>query len=230
VKEFLGIILEETDRLNRVVGSFLDYARPHAGNPVPLDINGAVRRSVQILNSQKADDVEIMLDLAESIPRASIDPEKLRQVLMNLVQNAVQAMNGRGRVTIATSSRRGPRAAWISGPPSTHASRADRSSTAGRLSMDDGEVVEISVSDTGPGISQKVLKNLFVPFFTTKEQGTGLGLAISQSIVQNAGGSIQVQSQQGSGTRFTITLPAWDAVLATPVPQTVSPSGAPAGE
>jgi signal transduction histidine kinase len=230
VKEFLGIILEETDRLNRVVGSFLDYARPHAGNPVPLDINGAVRRSVQILNSQKADDVEILLDLAESIPRASIDPEKLRQVLMNLVQNAVQAMNGRGRVTIATSSRRGPRAAWISGPPSAHLSRADRSTTAGRLSMDDGEVVEISVSDTGPGISQKVLKNLFVPFFTTKEQGTGLGLAISQSIVQNAGGSIQVQSQQGSGTRFTITLPAWDAVLATPIPQTVSPSGSPAGE
>lgn len=222
VKEFLGIILEETDRLNRVVGSFLDYARPHAGNPVPLDINGAVRRSVQILSSQKSDEhVDLRLELAESLPRASIDPEKLRQVLMNLVQNAVQAMNGRGRVTITTSSRRAPRSGWVTSPPSGN---------SGRLPPDDAEVVEISVADTGPGISQKVLKNLFVPFFTTKEQGTGLGLAISQSIVQNAGGSIQVQSQQGSGTKFTITLPASDDVLATPLPSSIAPSAASAGD
>jgi signal transduction histidine kinase len=248
MREFLGIILEETDRLNRVVGSFLDYARPHAGNPVPLDINGAVRRSVQILSSQKTDDVrlvvteaspgsdvgkvqlgagsanaerhvDIRLDLVERLPRASIDPEKLRQVLMNLVQNAIQAMNGRGCVTITTSTRRAPRSAWVTSPPSGN---------SGRLPPDDAEVVEISVSDTGPGISQKVLKNLFVPFFTTKEQGTGLGLAISQSIVQNAGGSIQVQSQQGSGTKFTITLPASNDVLATPLPSTMTPSTAPA--
>ena len=222
VKEFLGIILEETDRLNRVVGSFLDYARPHAGNPVPLDINGAVRRSVQILSSQKSDEhVDLRLELAESLPRASIDPEKLRQVLMNLVQNAIQAMNGRGRVTITTNSRRAPRSGWVTSPPSGN---------SGRLPPDDAEVVEISVADTGPGISQKVLKNLFVPFFTTKEQGTGLGLAISQSIVQNAGGSIQVQSQQGSGTKFTITLLASDDVLATPLPSSIAPSAASAGE
>lgn len=250
MKEFLGIILEETDRLNRVVGSFLDYARPHAGNPVPLDINGAVRRSVQILSSQKTDDVrlvvteaspgtadvskmplgaggagaerdvDIRLELADKLPRASIDPEKLRQVLMNLVQNAIQAMNGRGCVTITTSTRRAPRTAWVTSPPSGN---------SGRLPPDDAEVVEISVADTGPGISQKVLKNLFVPFFTTKEQGTGLGLAISQSIVQNAGGSIQVQSQQGSGTKFTITLPASNDVLATPLPSSITPSTAPAG-
>ena len=72
-----------------------------------------------------------------------------------------------------------------------------------------------------------MLKNLFVPFFTTKEQGTGLGLAISQSIVQNAGGSIHVQSQPGAGSKFTITLPASPEVLATPVPSTsVAPSAA----
>ncbi|HVJ92976.1 MAG TPA: ATP-binding protein, partial [Labilithrix sp.] len=217
-KEFLGIILEETDRLNRVVASFLDYARPHAGNPVPVDINGAVRRSVQILSSQKADDVEVRLDLADTLPRASIDPEKLRQVLLNLVQNAIQAMNGRGRVTIATNSRRTTRTTWVTSPPSGSSSR---------LPPDEVEVVEISVADTGPGISQKVLKNLFIPFFTTKEQGTGLGLAISQSIVQNAGGSIQVQSQPGSGTKFTITLPASDTVLATPLPVSLTPQAAP---
>lgn len=223
VREFLGIILEETDRLNRVVGSFLDYARPHAGNPVPLDINAAVRRSVQILSSQKSDDVEIRLELSEPLPRASIDPEKLRQVLMNLVQNAAQAMNGRGRVTITTGQRRAPRAAWVTTSPA--------STSSGRLPMEDLEVVDISVSDTGPGISQKVLKNLFVPFFTTKEQGTGLGLAISQSIVQNAGGVIQVQSQPGAGSKFTITLPASDDVLVTPLPSSsIAPAAAPVGE
>jgi len=221
--EFLGIILEETDRPNRVVGSFLDYARPHAGNPVPLDINAAVKRTLQILSSQKIDDVDIRLDLTEKIPRASIDPEKLRQVIMNLVQNAGQAMNGQGKVTISTGSRKASRAAsWVSAPPTTN---------SGRLPLEEQvEVVEISVTDTGPGISNKVLKNLFVPFFTTKEKGTGLGLAISQSIVQNAGGSIQVQSQPGAGTKFTITLPASDDVLKTPAPGAIAPATAPAGE
>ena len=208
-KEFLGIILEETDRLNRVVGSFLDYARPHAGNPVPLDINAAVKRTLQILSSQQTNAVDIHLELSEDLPRASIDPEKLRQVLMNLVQNAIQAMDGRGRVTITTSHRKAPRTVWVNSPPSER---------SGRLPSEDAEVVEISVTDKGPGIPAKVLKNLFVPFFTTKEQGTGLGLAISQSIVQNAGGSIQVASQPGAGTRFTITLPASDETLATPLP------------
>jgi signal transduction histidine kinase len=207
-KEFLGIILEETDRLNRVVGSFLDYARPHAGNPVPVDINAAVKRTAQILGSQHSEDVEMRLELADSEPKARIDPEKLRQVLMNLVQNAVQAMDSRGKVTITTAQRRVPRASWV----------APASERPGQLRGDDGEVVEIAVHDTGPGISQKVLKNLFVPFFTTKDQGTGLGLAISQSIVQNAGGGIHVQSQPGAGTKFVITLPAATDAIATPAP------------
>jgi signal transduction histidine kinase len=112
-------------------------------------------------------------------------------------------------VTIATALRRAPRRELVTSPPS-HRSWP--------LKPDDQEVVEIAVADTGPGISQKVLKNLFVPFFTTKEQGTGLGLAISQSIVQNAGGSIHVSTSAGQGTKFTITLPAADESLATPLP------------
>ncbi len=210
-KEFLGIILEETDRLNRVVGSFLDYARPHAGNPVPVDVNAAVRRTVQILSSQQAEGVDVKLELSEPMPRARIDPEKLRQVLLNLVHNAIHAMAGHGQVTVATTHRRAPRTGWS--PPS------ERAGSMRSLPQDgSGEVVEISVHDTGPGISQKVLKNLFVPFFTTKEKGTGLGLAISQSIVQNAGGSIYVQSQAGLGSKFVISLPAADETDTTPLP------------
>jgi signal transduction histidine kinase len=199
-REFVGIILEEVDRLDRVVGSFLDYARPHAGNPVPLDLNAAVRRTVQILSSQITDDgIDVQLDLSDKLPRARMDPEKFRQVLMNLMQNAIQAMDGHGKVTVSTAVRRSPRG---------RVPAQDASNPASRRSLtDEIELVEVSVRDTGPGISPKVLRNLFVPFFTTKIEGTGLGLAISQSIVQNAGGTIDVQSQPGAGTTFTIVLP-----------------------
>ncbi len=213
--EFVGIILEEVDRLDRVVGSFLDYARPHAGNPVPLDVNAAVRRTVQILSSQQTEGADVALDLTENLPHAKIDPEKLRQVLMNLIQNGFQAMDGRGRVTVSTTLRRTARLPWASGPQSDRTSR-----------VEDAEFVEISVRDTGPGISQKVLKNLFIPFFTTKEQGTGLGLAISQSIVQSAGGTIHVQTQHGAGTTFTIVLPAAvEPLRSTPAPAPVDEPG-----
>jgi len=196
-REFVGIILEETNRLNRVVGSFLDYARPRVGTPVLLDINAAVRRTVQILESQYGEGVELDLDLGAELPPTKIDAEQFRQVLINLIQNAVQAMNGRGRVTITTSLRRSSRISWSQTPTS------DRSPQ-----KEGDEEIEVSVRDNGPGITQAVMKTLFVPFVTTKQQGTGLGLAISQSIVQTAGGSIEVQSQPGTGTRFTIILPA----------------------
>jgi signal transduction histidine kinase len=214
-REFVGIILEEVNRLDRVVGSFLDYARPHAGNPIPLDLNAAVRRTVQILSSQITDGgIDVQLDLSEPLQRAKIDPEKFRQVLMNLMHNAIQAMDGRGKVTVTTSMRRSGRGRV---PP------PDGSTPASRRSLtDETELVEVSVRDTGPGIQPKVLRNLFVPFFTTKTEGTGLGLAISQSIAQAAGGTIEVHSQPGAGTTFTIVLPTADDALVTPTPSEVT--------
>ena len=213
-REFIGIILEEVDRLNHVVGSFLDYARPGAGNPVPIDVNAALKRTVQIMESQQTDGLDFQLELGSDVPRAKIDPEQLRQVLINLIQNAIHAMNSRGRITIATSTRRGARA-WAATPA------ADRNIST--RSLEPMRFVEIAVRDTGPGISQKVLKNLFVPFFTTKDQGTGLGLAISQSVVQNAGGTIEVHTHAGAGTTFTIVLPAAEgALVSTPLPEEVA--------
>jgi signal transduction histidine kinase len=210
-REFVGIILEEVNRLDRVVGSFLDYARPHAGNPIPLDLNAAVRRTVQILSTQITDGaVDVHLDLSEPLERARIDPEKFRQVLMNLMHNAIQAMDRRGKVTVSTAMRRSARG---------RVPQLDGTTPSSRRSLpDETEFVEVSVRDTGPGIAPKVLRNLFVPFFTTKTEGTGLGLAISQSIVQNAGGAIEVHSQPGAGTTFTIVLPAADDALVTPTP------------
>ena len=187
-QEFVGIILEEVERLDRVVSSILDYARPRSGALDPIDVNGAVRRTMQILGPAREEGIELGVELAEQLPQVRIDAEQLRQVLINLVNNALQAMGGRGRLTITTGYRRVVRAAWAT-------------------TLEHG-VVEIRVHDTGPGISNKVLKNLFIPFFTTKSSGTGLGLAISQRIVQNAGGAIDVQTAPGVGTTFTILLPA----------------------
>lgn len=203
-REFVGIILEEVDRLDRVVGSVLDYARPSGGNPAPVDPNGIVHRTVQILSSDRDGvETEIVLDLADDLPRVRVDVEQLRQVIMNLIRNAIQAMNGGGRVIVSTRIRAGARV----------------------RSGDAPSWVEVSVEDSGPGISQKVLANLFVPFFTTKNHGTGLGLAISQRIVRNAGGSIEVHSHEGAGTTFTILLPASRETIVTPAPSEVATEG-----
>lgn len=188
-RDFLDIILEEVDRLDRVVGSALDYARPRKGDSAPLDANAVVRRTMQILGPASASAVNLELDLAEGLPRVRIDAEQLRQVLMNLVHNGLHAMGTRGTLTIGTRERRGRLAGW----GATDVSRG---------------WVEISVTDTGQGISDTILKNLFVPFFTTKTRGTGLGLAISQRIVQDAGGVIEVNTREGSGSTFRVVLPA----------------------
>ncbi|MFO0553409.1 MAG: ATP-binding protein [Polyangiaceae bacterium] len=199
--EFIGIILEEVDRLNRVVGSVLDLARPDARAVVPIDANGVARRTVQILSAERqgTHKVDIQLNLAPDLPRVAIDPEELRQVLMNLLRNAVQAVGESGKVTITTRVRFG------------------RGTRSGKSEGD--AFVEITVADTGPGISRKALEKLFLPFFTTKEKGTGLGLAISHRIVQGAGGRIEVRSYEGKGSTFTVLLPAAIESLGTPTPR-----------
>ncbi len=204
-REFIGIILEEVDRLDRVVGSVLDLARPNQPNVLPTDANAVVRRTLQVLSSEPtSDDMHVDTVLDGVLPRVAIDPEHLRQVLMNLLRNAAQAMKGRGRVTVSTRVRLG---------------RATRS---GSSSANEELLVEITVADTGPGISQKVLENLFMPFFTTKDKGTGLGLAISQRIIQGAGGRIEVRSYEGKGSTFAVLLPAVMDALGTPTPGPVA--------
>lgn len=177
--EFVGIILEEVERLDRVVGSVLDYARPVGGKPGPTDVNAVVKRTVVLLTSEHGTAVQFTLDLSQELPRVRVDAEQLRQVLINLIQNAVQAMDGRGEVTLQTSARILPNGA---------------------------SQVAIAIRDQGPGIAPQVRKNLFVPFFTTKGKGTGLGLAISARAVHEMGGRIEVQSAD-SGATFVVLLP-----------------------
>ena len=184
--EFLGIIVDEVDRLNRVVGSFLDYARPGHTNPDPIYVNSAVQLTLQFLRPE-CDSANVSLHVAmdPGLPKVRIDIEHLRQVLINLVQNAVQAMPNGGDIYVETRTQDGFR-------PGGEARQR----------------VQVSVRDTGPGIAPGLLPNLFVPFVTTKQQGTGLGLAISQRIVSEAGGRIDVRSREGYGTTFVVLLPA----------------------
>ncbi len=181
-REFLGIILEEVDRLDRVVGSVLDLARPDQQTVPPTDVNAVVRRTLQVLSAEPgSEDLRIDVIVDPVLPRVAIDPEQLRQVLMNLLRNASQAMKGRGKIAVSTRVRLG---------------RGTRSGASA-----EGTFIELNVTDNGPGISQKVLENLFMPFFTTKEKGTGLGLAISQRIVQGAGGASRCDRTKGRGVR-----------------------------
>jgi signal transduction histidine kinase len=183
-KELLDVIIEETNRLNRVVSTFLDYARPYKGDPQLLSVSEVIRRTVQIEESTSAHDVRFVLDLEDDPAPVRADPERLHQVFINLVRNAVQAMEGTGEIRISCR---------IHAPRSAHGGR-------GR--------VEIRFADDGPGIADVVLEKIFIPFYTTKHEGTGLGLPICQRIVQDMGGAIEVESAIGRGTTFVVTLPA----------------------
>lgn len=197
-REFLAIIVEEVDRLDRVVSSFLDYAKPSRGVPLPTDVNTAVERTMRLLQPRCQEaGVEATSHLDPEIPRVRIDGELFRQVLLNLMQNAIQAMeSGGGELVVETEHR--------------PARRTDVDPLVELEAAGDRPWVEVRVRDTGPGIPKRVLANLFVPFVTTKDDGTGLGLAISHRIVHAVGGAIEVRSQAGVGTTFVVRLPAGD--------------------
>jgi two-component system sensor histidine kinase HydH len=206
--EFLGIILEEVERLDRVVGSVLDYAKPAQGDRSPIDVNAVVHRTLQVMAPAHQPNVVVKTELGEDIPMVRADAEQMRQVLMNLVTNALQAVAGGGTVTICTR-RRSERAPGYAASASGH----------------ELDWAEISVSDDGPGILPQVVEHIFVPFFTTKHKGTGLGLAISQRMIEEMGGRIEVISAPSTGATFVIVLPPASAHLSTlrpsrlPVPE-----------
>ncbi|NOK36954.1 GAF domain-containing protein [Corallococcus exercitus] len=188
--EFLDVIVEEVNRLNGVVTAFLDYSRPLKQSFGPTDLNEVVTRTMRLIQNDMPATADLAVELDLRLPRAEGDAEQLKQVLINLVQNAVQALGPQpGRITV----------------------RTEKPERFGDFRSAAGEFVEVRVSDNGPGIPADQQPHIFVPFFTTKQKGTGLGLAICQRIVKNHGGSISVQSKVGEGTAFIIRLPALPA-------------------
>ena len=184
-REFLDIIIEEVNRLNKIVSQFLDYARPYRGEQRQLDVGEVLRKTLPLFakEAESLGKVEILTDLVDKLPPVRADAEQLLQVFLNLSLNALQAMPQGGKLWISTALRRSTRR----GAPAAF--------------------LEVRFRDTGVGIPAGDLKNLFIPFFTTKEKGTGLGLPISQRIIENHGGTIEVRSQPGEGATFTVLLP-----------------------
>ena len=174
--EFIGILLKETDRLNRIVQEFLGFSRPKQPEFRQADLNEAIE-SVLTLTTQEARKVGVKFDkkLDPSIGKRSIDAGMLKQAFLNLVLNAIQAMPNGGVLTVESRLR--------------------------------SDAIEVKIEDTGVGIPEENRKKLFSPFFTTKKNGTGLGLAITYRIIENHRGRIDVASEQGKGTTFTVKLP-----------------------
>ncbi len=179
-REDLVTILEESKRCKRIVRGLLDFSRPPVLGVVPTQVNEVIRRTVHAARSQRIfKAVEVALDLSPEIPEIAADPDRLRQVFMNLLLNAVQAMPEGGKIVVSTGYDK------------------------------DGGLIKASFADTGTGIPQEDQEKVFEPFFTTKRpgEGTGLGLAICARLLEEHGGTVEVQSEPGKGSVFTVTLP-----------------------
>lgn len=174
-REFIELVTHEVNRINRIVNDLLDYARPRK---VTLRTTNISELIDEILSSLKVTfdehHITIEKDYTQT-PPIETDPEQIRQVLLNLILNSVEAMPNGGSIKFTIKKNE--------------------------------EEVEIGVNDTGRGISEETLKEIFNPFFTTKEGGTGLGLSIVQRIVNERGGRIEVASRQNQGTQFKLFLP-----------------------
>jgi signal transduction histidine kinase len=183
-REFLSILIEEVDRLNNVVSRFLDYARPLQTRLSTHNLNSIVQRVVTLLAPEAASrQVELSADLDPALPELYIDGEQLRQVLLNLLLNAFEALDEAGG-SVRASTR------FL--PPSD--------------GQDLGSAL-VRIEDSGHGIPESEIDKIFDPFYTTKGSGTGLGLAIAYRIIQAHQGTIGVQSEVGLGTAFEIKIP-----------------------
>jgi len=177
-REAARAMVQEADRLNRVVSELLEFARPGDVTLREEDLGEVVERTLRLVRADAAAR-EVGVDFArdEDLPRIPLDAERMTQALLNLFINAVQSMEPGGVLRISTAVD----------------SRAQR--------------VALRIEDTGHGMAQGVLKDIFNPYFTTKSTGTGLGLAIVHRIVEAHDAEITVESAPGRGTVFTILLP-----------------------
>jgi two-component system sensor histidine kinase HydH len=177
-REAAEVMVEETNRLNRVISELLEFARPPGINAIPSDINTILEHSIRLIRQDaEGRGVRVSMNGENEMPKTPVDPDRFIQCLLNLYLNAIQAMGEGGDLHV--SSRHGEK-----------------------------KTVVIRVADTGPGISETDENRIFDPYYTTKPSGTGLGLAIVHKIIESHGGRISVKSTPGEGTAFYIELPA----------------------
>ena len=188
--EDMDIIIRETKRCAGIIRRLLDFAREKKPEITRGDLNAVVRETIQFVEHQAGfQNVAFELGLDPQLPTISLDPNQLKQVIMNLLVNARDAMGERGRLRVC--SRRCPS---LYSPGTGH-----RAVPA----------VELTFTDSGCGIPEDSLPKIFDPFFTSKEpgKGVGLGLSVGYSIIKAHGGTIDVESEVGRGTTFRIVLP-----------------------
>jgi len=173
---YVNVIDGEMKRLAKVISGFLDLAAPQEPTRVKFNLNQVIHNLLDLMRLElKQKNVQIQLELDEHLPSFVGSPDQLKQSILNLVINAIQAMPEGGDIKIFTGH--------------------------------DTKTIFVRVRDTGPGIAEDILGNIFSPYFTTKEQGSGLGLAIVRRIVRESGGYVEVKSEVGVGTEFTLVFP-----------------------
>jgi C4-dicarboxylate-specific signal transduction histidine kinase len=222
--EWLGGISHEATRIDVIVRGLLDYARPMAAATRDVDVNGVIEQAAELMRVQgRLKNVDMRLDLADALPWVRADPFQLEQVLVNLLLNASDAVE-EARSERWISVRTGtaivtPGDRWggirrrddPEGIDYSHLRRLAQSGDPGPApQLREGEAaVEISVSDSGPGIPADDIPRVFDPFFTTKApgRGTGLGLAVSARLVEGMGGSMEAVVKDESGATFRVLLP-----------------------
>jgi two-component system sensor histidine kinase PilS (NtrC family) len=184
-ERLVEIVLRESERLNRIIGDFLEYARPAPMASHAVDLADLLEEVVLLVEHRSLPaELKVIREYGEKLP-ARVDPQQVRQAIWNLCINAVQAMPEGGELRV------GGRVVPGGGPP--------------RL--------QLWISDTGQGIAETDLPQIFEPFFSTKAEGSGIGLALVYRVVQDHGGQIEVRSQPGAGTSFMLILPSADAAV-----------------
>jgi two-component system NtrC family sensor kinase len=187
-RQYLDIAREELDRMARIVGRMVDFYRPSDEGRVPTDVNALLENVVALVGKRlQQGGIEVDLKLAPNLPLIAATGDHLKQVFLNIIINALEAMPQGGRLDMATR----------------HVSERGALTKAST----DAGFVEIEFADTGVGIPEEHIHNVFDPFYTTKPDGMGLGLSVSYGIVERHGGQIQVESKVGEETTFVVRLP-----------------------
>lgn len=185
--ECTNVMIREADRVNRLIEQLLDLSRPVKLKQAPLNIHELLD-DVLLLKRQTVEErcMIVKKHFDPSLPLIQADRDQLTQVFLNLVNNALQAMENRGCLTITT--------------------RIETDFHIREQGKEQGKFIWVDLEDTGIGIEEKNLSHIFSPFFTTKNEGTGLGLAISYRIIKEHGGLIRVESHVGQGAIFKVSL------------------------
>jgi signal transduction histidine kinase len=192
IREYLDMIEREIHNAEMIIADLLDFARVPSADREAVSVSDLIHQTLERFPASA--NVEVTLDIPSDLPRVFVDRRQMIQVLGNLTVNACQAMKAGGKLTILSRLEEtmddGP--LTVDGKPSS----------VHRLPS-----IVISVNDTGVGIPVENIKKLFEPLFTTKAKGIGLGLAVSRKLIEVNGGRIEVQSEAGVGTTFTVWLP-----------------------